>query len=410
MSSNQKTILIIGTLDTKGEEILFMKNIIESMDLRCMVLDLGLKGKPFFEPDVTRHQVAKAVSRTVQELVSLADEGRYEVAVEELARGAEMIVSEELYISGKIDGVLCIGGSMGTAVALRALRALPVGFPKVLLSTVALSDYVHPVFVKSDIILIQPISDFWGLNPWSKRDLKRASLSIASVVKEEEPLEDGPWIAISTIGWLSYVPLIKKGLEEKGFKVTISHSVSMQGSIMEQLIRQGVIKGMLDLCPFELTHEIAGGSCASPGRMEAAVEMGIPHVVSPGAIGVFTMNAIDMPKFAAQGRFTIEHNEILGTAKPTMEEMVETANVMASKLNKSSGPVAVMIPEQGFFIYDSPDKMYHNPEGRKAFIETLRNNIRSDIEVNYLDCHINDTEYAEKTLEVALRLFKGIAP
>jgi len=388
MSSKKKTILIIGTADTKGEEIAYMKNIIESMELQCLVVDIGLSGKPLFVPDVTSDQVAAAASSTVQDIRAIAAEGRYEVACEVLARGASKIVADELYMTGAIDGVLAIGGSMGTALTLMSLRNLPVGFPKVLISTVALSDYVHPYFVKSDIILVQPVSDFFGINQWSKRDLKRAALAIASVVKEEETLEGGNWVGITGIGWLGYTPHIKKGLEAKGLKVTVSHSVSMQGGILEQLIRQGVVKGMLDLCPFEITHEIAGGACHSQNRMEAAVEMGIPHVVGPGALGVFTMKPMDMPKFAAQGRFTIEHNEILGTAKVSMEEMVETAKVMASRLNKSKGPVAVVIPKQGFYVYDSPGKMYYDPEGRKAFIEVMRDNLRSDIEFIVLDCHI----------------------
>jgi uncharacterized protein (UPF0261 family) len=173
-------------------------------------------------------------------------------------------------------------------------------------------------------------------------------------------------------------------------------------------MKQGVIKGMLDLCPFELIHEVAGGALSSRDRMLAAAEMGIPTVVGPGAMSVFTMCSLDMPTYAAQGRFTVEHNEILGTAMPTPDEMAKAATLMAERLNKSKGPVAVVIPTQGFHHYDMKGKMYDAPEGRKAFTEALQSKLRPDIEQIILDCHINDKEYADKVLEIALRLFKDI--
>ena len=272
-----------------------------------------------------------------------------------------------------IDGILAIGGSMGTAIGLRSLRCLPVGFPKVLVSTVAVSDYLHPHFIKSDVILVQPISDYFWLNQWSKRDLKRAASTICNIVLEEEALEEGKWLGLTAIGWVaSVVPPIKRLMEEKGFKVAITHSVSMQTGILEDLIRQGVVKGMIDLCPFELLHEITGGACHSRNRLKAAAEMGVPTIVAPGSIGVFTMNTLQMPEYKKQGRFTIEHNEILGTAKPTIEEMIKTAELMCTRLNASTGKVAVLVPSQGFFNYDRKGKVYNTPEGRSAFINVLK--------------------------------------
>jgi uncharacterized protein (UPF0261 family) len=364
--NRKKTVLLVGTCDTKGDEICFMRDVIESENVKCMVMDIGLMKDPMIKPDITRQEVAAASGHTLEDLITQALAGRYEASAEELAIGAGKFMTDDLVPNGTIDGVIAIGGSMGTAITLKALRSLPIGFPKTLISTVALSDYVHPVFVQSDIMLVQPISDFCSLNDWSKRDLQRAALSMASIVAREKPLEDGPWIGITTTGWTHYVPRIKEQLEKIGYKVSVSHSVSMQGSILEQLIRQGVIKGFLDLCPFELPHEVAGASCNSTQRMQAASEMGIPQIVSPGMWGLFTMPTADMPRWAAQGRFTVPHNDILGTAKMTIEEMIESSKLMASRLNKSKGPVAVVVPTQGFHHYDRPDKMYDNPEGRKA--------------------------------------------
>lgn len=409
MDSKQKAILITGTCDTKGDEILYLKDHIESKGLRCLVLDLGLKEDPKdFTPDFTRQQLAKSIGSSLDELIADAKAGRYEVAVEKLAKGAEAII-RNLFRDGMIDGILSIGGSMGTAIGLRSIRCLPVGFPKVLISTVAVSDYLHPHFIKSDVILVQPISDFFGLNQWAKRDLKRAASTISNIVLEEEKLEEGKWIGLTAIGWVaSCVPPIKRLLEEKGFKIAIAHSVSMQTGILEDLIRQGVIKGMIDLCPFELLHEITGGACHSRNRLTAAAETGIPAIVAPGAIGVFTMNTLQMPAYKKQGRFTIEHNEILGTAKPTIEEMIQTAELMCSRLNVSKGKVAVVVPRDGFFPYDKEGKMYFNPEGRTAFINVLKEKLDPKINLEILDCHWDDLEFMVRIAELCVEYFAEI--
>lgn len=409
MDGKQKVILLTGTCDTKGEEILYMKALIESKGLRCLVLDLGLKADPSsFKADITRQHLSEAIGSSLDDLIAAAQAGRYEVAVEKLGGGAEIII-RKLYKEGKIDGILTIGGSMGTAIGLRSLRVLPVGFPKVVVSTVAVSDYLHPHFIKSDIILIQPISDFFGLTQWSKRDLKRAALTICSVVAEEEPLEGGKWIGLTAIGWVaSCAGPIKVLLEEKGFKVAVAHSISMQCAILEDLIRQGVIKGMVDLCSFEILHEIAGGTCHSLNRLTAAAEVGIPTIVGPGNVGAFTMSPLHIADFQKQGRFTIEHNEIIGTAKATVEEMAKTAQVMADRLNQSKGKVAFIIPRQGFFNYDREGKMYYNPEGREAFIKEIQKNLNSRIQLEILDCHWDDFEYVTRVGELCLEYFAEI--
>lgn len=409
MTQPQKTILITGTCDTKGDEILFMKKLIESKGLKCMVLDLGLKSDPAkFKADFTRQDLSEAIGASLEELMEAAKSGRYEVAVEKLGSGAESIM-KQLVEEKKINGVLSIGGSMGTALALRTLRALPIGFPKVLVSTVAVSDYLHPEFIRSDIMLVQPISDFFGLSQWSERDLKRAALSLCAIVTEEDPLEKGKWIGLTAIGWVSSCagPL-KKLLEEKGYKVTVAHSISMQCSILEDLIRQGVIKGIIDLCSFEILHEIAGAACHAQNRLTAAAEMGIPTIIGPGNVGVFAPTARDMERFGKQGRFTITHNEIIGTAKATIEEMVQTAAIMAERLNASKGKVAFVIPRKGFHHYDKEGQMYFNPEGREAFIETIENKLDPKVHLEILDCHWDDLEYLVRVGEIAVEYFAEI--
>jgi uncharacterized protein (UPF0261 family) len=402
-----KTVLIIATLDTKGPETLFIKKLIEERGIRTMVMDTGITGKSLFSADFPSHEIAGVVSRTLPELLSFHDEAK---AMGEMAKGAERVVLE-LFEKGSFDGVLALGGTMGTSLALGIFRKLPVGVTKVLVSTVALSLFVTPQSISNDVVLFQVASDLWGLNRLAKRDLRRAALATACAVEsEEEPVEEkAPFITMTTLGgsFLKYAFIVKERLESEGYEVAIFHSVSVQGAIMEKLIREGKVHGLLDLCPQELLTELCGGQCHSPGRMEAAAQTGIPQIVGPGGLGFFPHGSLkDLPeKF--KGRLTFAHNEIASGIQATVEEMAELAKIMASKLNVSRGPVVVIIPEKGFLEYDRPGDRLYYPEGRKIFADTLGKNLNSGIEFISMDCHINDPAYAERVTEIALTLFKG---
>jgi len=410
--NKRKTVLIIATLDTKGPETLFLKKHIEERGLRTLVMDIGTTGKALFSADIPSHKVADAASRTLEELLSFDDEAK---AMAEMAKGAESIV-QGIFKTGAFDGAIAIGGSMGSSLALRVFRGLPTGFTKVLLSTVAISDFVTPQSVLNDVVLVQATCDLWGMNRLERRDLKKAALMVASSVEsEEEPVEDStPLITMTTLGgsFLKYATPVKEALEREGYEVAVFHSVSssMQGALMERLVREGKVRGVLDLCPQGVLAEIAGGSCASPGRLEAASEKGIPQILGPGGLGFFSFGALkDLPERFKE-RLTFAHNEIASGIQATVEEMAETGKVVASRLNRSRGPVAVVIPERGFMEYDRPGGKLHYPEGRKAFIDALKDHLSPRIEFISMDCHINDSVYSDKVTGTALRLFKGGAP
>ena len=407
--AKEKTVLIIATLDSKGPEALFLKKTIEGRGLRTLVMDIGTTGKALFSADIPSHKVADAASRTLEELLSFDDEAK---AMAEMAKGAESIV-QGIFKAGAFDGVLAIGGSMGSSLALRVFRGLPTGLTKVLLSTVAISDFVTPQSVLNDVVLVQATCDLWGMNRLERRDLKKAALMVASSVEsEEEPVEDStPLITMTTLGgsFLKYATPVKEALEREGYEVAVFHSVSssMQGALMEKLVREGKVRGVLDLCPQGVLAEIAGGSCASPGRLEAASEKGIPQILGPGGLGFFSFGALkDLPE-RFKGRLTFAHNEIASGIQATVDEMAETGKVVASRVNRSRGPVAVVIPERGFMEYDRPGGKLHYPEGRKAFIDALKDHLSPRIEFISMDCHINDSVYSDKVTGTALRLFKG---
>ena len=402
----QKTILLIATLDTKGQEALFVKNLIEEKGVRTLLMDVGVTGKSPLRPDFSSPEVAGAASRTLQELLSFGDEAR---AMGEMAKGAERIVAEH-FEKGDFDGVIALGGTMGTALALRVFRKLPIGVTKVLASTVALSYFVTPQAVHSDILMVQVATDLWGLNRVVKKDLTKAALAAACAVESgNEAQEEGaPFIAMTTLGgsYLTYASPVKEALEREGYEVGIFHSVSMQGAIMERLIMEGRVDGVLDLCPQEVLTEHCGGYCCSPGRLKAAAQMGIPQVVGPGGLGAFPWGSLeDLPERFG-GRLTKWHNEIASAIKATEGEMAEVARIMARRLNRSKGPVVVVIPEDGFFEYDRPSAFFHDPEGRGIFVNTLRDGLNSDIEFISMDCHINDPQYAEQVFEIALRILR----
>jgi uncharacterized protein (UPF0261 family) len=406
VTNKGKTILIIATLDTKGPEALFLKKLIEGRGVRTLVMDIGTTGKSSFRADIPSHKVAEAASRTLTELLAFNDESK---AMEEMAKGAECIVQGVLE-RGDFDGVIALGGTMGTSLALRVFRRLPTGFTKVLVSTVALSYFVTPQSVMNDVVMFQVASDLWGLNRLEKRDLKKAAMFIASAVETEDDLADesAPLITMTTLGgsFLKYASPVKEALEKAGYEVAIFHSVSMQGAIMERLIREGKVHGLLDLCPQEVLSELCGGPCCSPGRVEAAGEMGIPQVIGPGGLGFFPWGSLkDLPE-RFKGRLTFAHNEIASGIQASVEEMAGAAKIIASKVNRSRGPVVVVIPERGFMEYDRPGGKLHYPEGRKAFIDTLRGDLGPHIKFVGMDCHINDSAYAERVTETALRLFR----
>lgn len=402
-----KTILIIATLDTKAQEALFIKKQIEERGIKTLVMDVGITGKSSFAPDVPSHEIAGVVSRTLPELLSFHDESK---AMGEMAKGAER-VAMELFEKGAFNGVIALGGTMGTSLALRVFRRLPSGLTKMLVSTVAISYFVTPQSVRSDIIMFQVASDLWGLNRLAKRDLTRVALAAACAVEYEGEYEkdQAPFVTMTTLGgsFLKYASPVKERLEREGYEVAIFHSVSMQGAIMERLIDEGEVVGVLDLCPQELLSEVVGSHCCSPGRMEAAARKGVPQIVGPGGLGFFPSGAPkDLPeKF--KGRLIFSHNEIATGIQASKEEMAELANTMANKLNRSRGQVVVIIPERGFLEYDRPGGRLYYPEGRKIFTETLEENLSPNVEFIRMDCHINDPAYAERVMETALRLFKG---
>ena len=400
-----RNVIIVVTLDTKGEEASYLRDIMNRKGISSRVIDVGVLGKPSFQPDITREAVASRLSLTMEEIRSWNDEER---AVKAMSDGASRII-QELHEQGAISGLIALGGSMGTSIALPIMKMLPMGIPKLMVSTVAFTPFIRPEFVSKDLILMQSVADMWGLNRITREMLEIASLMIAGAAdRKESKTVDKPLIAISSLGGAAcrFVFDVKPLLEQKGFEVAVFHATGMQGKAMEELIGEGMIDGVLDLCPYEIINELCGGSCsAGPLRMEAAGRRGIPQVIGASALGFFDW-AGPPETFPEKyrGRIWNKHNDLSWEIKASRDEMIQVAKIMASKLNKSAGPVAVLIPGGGFSERDKPGAVFYDPGNNKAFMDTLRTHIKPGIEYVELSCHANDPEYSQMAVKLLLEM------
>ncbi len=404
-----KTVVVIGTLDTKGEEIQFVKELIERRGLKTIIVDTGTLTKALFAPDISRDEVAAAAGMSLKEVASLGDEGQVVAA---MSQGLSK-VTEQLYSDGRLDGVISLGGSMGTALGLAAMKNLPLGVPKLMVSTMALTAIVNPERASLDQVMMSSWADMWGLDRWSRGMLERAAAAIAAMAEtyeREEPPEK-PVVAITTLGgsWCKYVWYAKPLLEQRGYEVVVFHSIGVGGMTYEQLVEQGMIAGALDLSMHELTSELWGGYVsAGPDRLEAAGRKGIPQVVAPGVVSSVAW-AGDPESLPSRFRGRPVHVHIPKGLQVILneEEMAAVGRLIAKKLNKANGPTVLLIPTRGFSEFDRPGDTFHVPEGRKAFIEAVKKHIEPKIKVTELDVHINDPEFAERAVDILDDMMKA---
>jgi uncharacterized protein (UPF0261 family) len=392
----QKTIVLLGTLDTKGIEFRYVKEKIIEQGCHVIVVDAGILGKPLLEPDITREQVAQAAGLSIQNLASSGDENK---AIEQMSKGATAIV-HELYQSGKLDGILSLGGTMGTALATAAMRALPIGVPKVMVSTVAAWDTRSYLGAK-DITMIPPVADIVGLNRITKRMLSTAAGAVVGMVQADPgPVpSEKPLIGVTLHGDMMHcMYVIKEMLEERGYEVIVFAAVGTGGRALEEWVEQGLIDGVLDLVTHEVAANVCSGLCdAGPHRLEAAGRKGIPQVITPAkSEGAFCFNpTLGTPEHVT-GRKVWVHSPVVATVRLNKEEMFVLGKVMAEKLNRATGPTAVVIPKKGFSCRDIEGNDWHDPEANLAFIQALKTGLRPEIELVELDAHIDDRIFAEK--------------
>ncbi|MCG3197318.1 MAG: hypothetical protein GHCLOJNM_01803 [bacterium] len=404
MNSMPPTIALLGSLDTKGAEYRFVKECIEAAGLGALVIDLGILGAPGLEPNIPREEVAAAGGAALAALVSKADRGE---AVAAMTRGAEALVPK-LYAEGRFQGVMAMGGSGGTAMACAAMRMLPIGVPKVMVSTLAGTD-VSPYVGVKDIVMIPSIVDISGINRISREVLARAAGAVCGMVTAKVPFgQDKPLIVASMFGNTTNCVEAAKGfLEERGYEVLVFHATGTGGRTMESLIEAGLISGVLDITTTEWADELVGGVLsAGPTRLEAAARIGIPVVVVPGCLDMVNFWAPETVPDRFKGRKFYPHNPNVTLMRTNVEENRELGRILAEKLNQSLGPVTVLFPLKGLSMIDSPGGPFWWPEADQALLGSLKEDLRRDIPVVELDHNINDPEFARICAEELLKMMR----
>lgn len=400
-----KTIAIIGTFDTKGTEFEFIKKLVREQGLDTLCIHAGAF-EPLFAPDVSNAEVAASVGVSMEEISSKRDRA---FATDVMSRGAEKLIPE-LYAQGRFDGIISVGGSGGTSMATPAMRALPIGVPKVMVSTMA-SGNVSQYVGTSDVVMFPSVVDAEGLNAISMEIFSNAVNAVVGMVKNKKPLahENKPIIAATMFGVTT--PCIKTAkayLEEQGYEVLVFHATGTGGRTMETLINAGFIKGVLDITTTEWCDELFGGVLnAGSHRLEAAGACGVPQVVSVGALDMVNFGPLDTVPEQYRGRNLYKHNPTVTLMRTTKEENIRLGEVVAEKLNAAKSPTALMLPLRGVSAIDGEGQPFNDPEADKALFDTLRANYRSNVELIELDSNVNDDAFAlaaaKKLLELMSR-------
>lgn len=388
-----KTIAIAGALDTKGEEFKFLKDEIERRGHRTFVIDTGVVGESAFKADISNEEIAKAGGTSIETLKARDDRGE---AIDAMARGIAEII-QIIHANGTIDGIISMGGSAGTAVGTSAMRALPVGFPKVMVSTVAAGDTAHYVGIK-DVVMIPSVVDVAGINRISRQIFANAAGAIVGMVETGTlEAEDKPLITASMFGnTTEAVDQARAIMERHGYEVLVFHCTGAGGRTMEGLISEGLIEGVLDITTTEWADELAGGVLsAGPTRLDAAGKAGIPQVIVPGCLDMVNFWAPDTVPEKYQARQLHKWNPGITLMRTDVKENIHLGKIIAEKANAATGPVAIFLPLKGVSILDSPGNEYWWPEADQALFDAIKSNIRSDIPVIEMDCNINDPEFAE---------------
>jgi uncharacterized protein (UPF0261 family) len=400
-----KTIAIIGALDTKGTEFGFLKTEIEKRGCMTLIINTGVF-EPMFPPDVSAEEVAEAGGTKLADLVAKKDRGE---AMAVMTKGATAI-AKKLYAEGKFDGIISAGGSGNTVMATAAMRALPLGVPKVMVSTIAGGD-VSAYVGTSDLIMMPSIVDVAGLNRISRTIFTNAAGAVCGMAQGEvaRSTEDKPLIAASMFG--NTTPAVdnaRKIMENNGYEVLVFHATGAGGKTMEVLIKDGFITGVLDITTTEWADEICGGVLsAGPERLDAAALSGVPQVVVPGCIDMCNFWAPSTIPEKFKGRIFYEWNPNVTLMRTTPEELAQMGKIFAEKLSKAKAPVAVLIPLKGVSQIDLEGKIFYWPEALQAFIDNLKAGLRSDIPIIEMDTDINDPAFSGKVAETLLDMLKN---
>jgi uncharacterized protein (UPF0261 family) len=401
------SVFLFATLDTKGPEAAFVRSLLVSWGIPVTLVDVGAIGAPTVEADIPRERVFELAGTSLDAIQRKNDRGE---AVTSAADGAARIARAACE-RGEVAGVLALGGSAGTTIGTAAMRALPLGVPKVMLSTLA-SGMIRQYVRDKDIVMLNSVVDILGINRVSREVLSQAARTMAGLVKFPGPVReasDKPLVAATMFGVTTKcVERAREALERAGFEVLVFHATGNGGQAMESLVSEGLIAGVLDLTTTELADEHVGGFLsAGPGRLVAAGRAGIPQVVSTGALDMVNFYALESVPAKFRERTFYRHNANVTLMRTTPEECAAIGADIALKLSSATGPVAVLLPGQGVSAIDKVGQPFDDPVARRALHDAIRTGMPGG-DVRELDLHINDAEFADTAAAKLIALMRVV--
>ena len=391
-----KTIAIIGTLDTKGPEVAFLRDFVKGKGHRPCVIDPGVLEAPAVPADITRQQVAQAGGADLADLIAAGDKGR---AMQTMIDGTRAIVTR-LYAEGKLDAALAVGGGQGTAIGAAAMQALPIGVPKLMVSTIASGPRTFEPYVgTTDMTLMHSVADIAGLNAITRRVFTNAAAAIVGMAEVSGPIEKSRWRVIGTTMLGLTTPCVlhaRACLEAWGYEVVTFHPNGTGGRCLERLADEGLMQGVMDVSLQELTGYLCHGLFdAGPERLKAAARRGLPQVVAPGGTDYIVLGPMASLTADQRQRPFIIHNPNITLVRTSKAEMAQIGKLMAQRLNDSTAPVAVLVPLRGFSYSDRPGHAFYDPEADAALVGALEASLAPHVELHKLELHVNDAAFAE---------------
>jgi uncharacterized protein (UPF0261 family) len=402
-----KKAVLIGALDTKGMEYQFVKEQIEQTGLETLVIDTGVLTKPYFEPDIPSSKVASAGGITLEELRSKNDRG---TAVATMTKGVGEVINQ-LLEDGVVGGVFGMGGTAGTTVVASAMKNVPIGIPKVIVSTVA-SGNTRPYVGEKDVTMMYSIVDISGINSLSKRILSNAANAISGMINgleaDEEVTEEKPMIGITMFGVTTpCVTRVRELCELQGYDVLVFHATGAGGLAMEELVKAGYIKAVADVTTTELADELVGGIFTSgPDRLEAAGNANIPQVVSVGALDMVNFGPPETVPEKFKDRHFYQHNPTTTLMRTTVEENYELGKILASKLNKSNAPTVLVFPKGGVSLLDTAGQAFDGVGERNALYKGIKETINENVQFIEVEDDINSPTVSTLITEQLFTLLK----
>ena len=400
MTDAPRTILVVGTYDTKQDELGYLAQVIEDQGGRVLTMDVSVLGDPARPVDVSKRQVAEAGGSSIDAAIAAGDEN---VAMQIMARGAAALASR-LNAEGAFDGVVVLGGSMGTDLALDLCAALPLGVPKYVVSTVSFSPMIPTERLAPDIQMILWAGGLYGLNSVCKASLSQAAGAVLGAARAvEKPARTRPLIGMTSFGKtvLRYMVGLKPALESRGFEVAVFHATGMGGRAFEALAAEGAFAAVMDFAPQEVGNHLHGSAIsAGPERLTAAGRAGIPQIVSIGCYDLVDLVGWQPLPEPLRDRPAHAHNRLITSVVMTVEERRQMARALCERLAQATGPVVFLLPVQGGNEWDRPGGPLSDPEGLAAFVQAMTDHCPPNVRLVTLDAHINDPAFDAAALAV----------